>query len=161
MSNKVQIYQPAQGVSLVDIRMDAQRFPRLRNIPVTQAVAQLCQIVAMAYTYTGRPVDDTRLGVVASALHAELMQDSRGIGTDNITVEEIGHAVRTAVLTAGDMYISIATLFNAICTYCTGEGHDAQVQADNRHRAERERLLADSPAGALMRNYETQMLSRK
>lgn len=160
MSSNIQVYQAPQGVSLVDIRMDAQRFPRLKNLSAQSATARLQQVVAMAYTYTGRPAEGGRIEVVASALYNELLEDKRRLGTANITIEEVGHAVKSAILEGdGEMYISVATLYKAVCNYAAGEGNDAQQAAYKRTIDERRKALEASAAGAMLDSYAGNLLT--
>ena len=154
MNEAITPYTAPQGVSLVDIRMDSNRFPRVKNLPPQVAQARLQQVVALAYTYTGRPFDEARIRMVAAALYSELMEDKKGLGTGNITIEEVAHAVKDAILQSdGDSYINIAFLYKAVCTYALGEGHDAQETANSRHRAIREARLKASAAGAMLDSY--------
>lgn len=157
--NEITPYTAPAGVTLVDIRSDAKTYPRIKHLSIQQATARLQQVVAMAYTYTGRPAEGNRIEVVAAALYNELMEDKRGLGTANITVEEIGHAVKSAVLDApDDMYISVASLYKAVCNYAAGEGNDAQQAAYKRIVDQRRKALAESPAGAMLETYAGRML---
>lgn len=152
--NEITPYTPPQGVTLVDIRYDSQKFPRIKNLGGQQAQARLQQIVAMAYAYTGRPAETARIEMVAAALYNELMEDKRGLGTANITIEEIGHAVKSAILNApDDMYVSVASLYKAVCSYAEGEGNKAQQDAYKRKQDERKAALAASTAGVMMEIY--------
>lgn len=160
MSSNIAVYTAPQGVSLVDIRSDATRFPRIKNLTAQQATARLQQVVAMAYAYTGRPAEAGRIEMVAAALYNELLEDKRGLGTGNITIEEIGHAVKAAILDGpDDMYISVATLYKAICAYAEGEGHDAQQAAYKRKIDRQKALLNASPVGAMLQAYAGATLS--
>lgn len=157
MNNSIQIYQPT-GTSLVEIRMDSERFPRLKNLNSQSATTRLQQVVAMAYVYTGRPAEETKIQMVAAALYSELIEDKKGLGTGNITIEEIGHAIKSEILSQDDMYVSIATLYKAVCKYAEGEGHEAQQEAYNRKVAERKKLLDKSPVGVMLKAYESKTL---
>lgn len=160
MSAELKPYTAPQGVTLVDIRMDSTRFPRVKNLTGQSALARLEQVVLMAYTYTGRPAPEDRCRMVAAALYSELMEDKKGIGTANITIEEVAHAVKTAILESdGDIYINIAFLYKAVCNYALGEGHEAQESANNRRRAEREKALKASAAGAMLDSYSGALLT--
>lgn len=160
MSAELTPYTAPQGVTLVDIRMDSTRFPRVKNLTGQSALARLEQVVLMAYTYTGRPAPEDRCRMVAAALYSELMEDKKGIGTANITIEEVAHAVKTAILESdGDIYINIAFLYKAVCNYALGEGHEAQESANNRRRAEREKALKASAAGAMLQSYSGALLT--
>lgn len=160
MSAELTPYTAPQGVTLVDIRLDSTRFPRVKNLTGQSALARLEQVVLMAYTYTGRPAPEDRCRMVAAALYSELMEDKKGIGTANITIEEVAHAVKTAILESdGDIYINIAFLYKAVCNYALGEGHEAQESANNRRRAEREKALKASAAGAMLQSYSGALLT--
>ena len=157
--NEITPYTAPAGVSLVDIRSDAKTYPRIKHLAAQQATARLQQVVAMAYAYTGRPAEGNRIEVVAAALYNELMEDKRGLGTANITIEEIGHAVKTAILDGeDDMYISVASLYKAVCNYAAGEGNDAQKAAYQRIVDQRKAQLAASPVGAMLETYAGRML---
>ena len=159
MSNEVAIYTAPAGVSLVDIRMDADRFPRIKTINAQSAVARLCPVVAMAFVYTGRPAEEKKIEMIAAALYGELLEDKRGLGTGNITIEEVAHAIKDAILSATeDVYINIAFLYRAVCAYAEGEGHDAQQAAYRRKVAERQAAIAASPLGTLQAIYTTRTL---
>lgn len=152
-------YDAPAGVTLVDIRLDPQRFPRLKALSGQSAVARLSAVILMAYTYTGRPAPEDRCRAVAVALYNELMADKKRLGTQNITIEEIGHAVKGAILDATeDVYINIAFLYRAVCRYAAGEGHEAQDAANRRHAAQRRAALENSPAGAMLNAYAGRML---
>ena len=161
MNNSVLVYQAPSGVSLVDIRMDSGRYPRLKNINPQSAVARLQQVVAMAYVYTGRTADEMKINMVATALYSELMADKKGLGVGNITIEEIGHAIKSAILEQDDMFVSIATLYKAVCKYCEGEGHEAQQEAYNRVVAERKKMIDSSRVGVMLKVYESKILNSK
>lgn len=153
MSSDIVPFSPS-AVSLVDIRLDSQTYPRIKHIPQPVALSQLGTIVAMAYNYTGREYTTETIGMVAAALYSELMADDLGVGTANITIEEIGRAVRRAVLGEVEMYgINVSSLYKVVCNYATGDGHAAQIAANNRHQAERKAALAASTAGKMMEIY--------
>lgn len=156
--NEVTIYQQPQDVSLVDMRADSRRFPRLATLDQETAQHRLQGIVAMAYTYTGRQYQPADLTLVAHGLYTELMLDEDGVGTKNISVEEIGYAIRRAVLTTEMYGINVVSLYKAVRAYCVGEGHDAQQQANERRAAERKAQLKATPAGAMLESYAGQIL---
>lgn len=158
MSEEVTIYQQPEGLSLVDMRAKPDVYIRLSKYRPNTAQHRLQGIVAMAYTYTGRDFDRNALALVASALYTELMRDPDGVGTKNICIEEIGYAIRQAVL-GDDMYgINVASLYKAVRNYCTGEGHEAQRQANDRRAAERRAQLKASAVGAMLESYAGKML---
>lgn len=156
--NEVTIYQQPQDVSLVDMRADSRRFPRLATIDQETAQHRLQSIVAMAYTYTGRQYQPADLTLVAHGLYTELMLDEDGVGTKNISVEEIGYAIRRTVLSTEMYGINVVSLYKAVRAYCVGEGHYAQQQANERRAAERKAQLKATPAGAMLESYAGQIL---
>lgn len=156
--NEVTIYQQPQNVSLVDMRADSRRFPRLATIDQETAQHRLQGIVAMAYTYTGRQYQPADLTLVAHGLYTELMLDEDGVGTKNISVEEIGYAIRRAILSTEMYGINVVSLYKAVRSYCVGEGHYAQQQANERRAAERKAQLKASAPGAMLDSYAGQML---
>ena len=159
MSNIVAYSAPA-GVSLVDIRMDSTSYPRIKTLNSQSAIARLQQVVAMAYVYTGRPAEESKIQMVAAALYGELMEDKRNLGIGNITIEEVAHAVKDAILQAdGDVYINIAFFYKAVCAYAEGEGHDAQEEAYRRLRTQRQKAIESSPVGAMLAVYEQRTLN--
>lgn len=156
--NEVTIYQQPQNVSLVDMRADSRRFPRLATLDQETAQHRLQGIVAMAYTYTGRQYQPADLTLVAHGLYTELMLDDDGVGTKNISVEEIGYAIRRSILSTEMYGINVASLYKAVRAYCVGEGHYAQQQANERRAAERKAQLKASAPGAMLESYAGQML---
>lgn len=156
--NEVTIYQQPQNVSLVDMRADSRRFPRLATIDQETAQHRLQGIVAMAYTYTGRQYQPADLTLVAHGLYTELMLDEDGVGTKNISVEEIGYAIRRAILSTEMYGINVVSLYKAVRAYCVGEGHYAQQQANERRAAERKAQLKASAPGAMLESYAGQLL---
>lgn len=159
MSSNIVPFKPATA-SLVDIRLDTQNYPRIKNIQPPTAISRLASVVAMAFNYTGREYSTDSVLAVASALYGELMADDFGVGTANITIEEVGRAVRRAVLGETEMYgINVSSLYKVICDYATGDGHAAQIAANNRRRAEREKALKASAAGAMLESYTGKLLT--
>lgn len=159
MSNEITVYNAPAGVSLVDIRMDSTAYPRIKSLNAQCAVARLQSVVAMAYVYTGRPAEESKIQMVAAALYGELLEDKRHLGVGNITIEEIAHAVKDAILSAdGDVYINIAFLYKAICAYAEGEGHDAQEEAYRRARKQSQERLAASSVGTMLEIYTKRTL---
>jgi len=159
MNNSITIFAPKTEVSLVDIRMDSKAYPRIKSMPEPVAVDGLASVIAMAFVYTGREYTPESLVLIASALYKELMADSRGIGTGNISVEEIGRAVNRAVLGETEMFgINVSSLYKVICSYCTGEGHDAQKAANLRRADERAKALKGTAVGAMMDAFAGRMI---
>lgn len=160
MSNSLTTYQENGPLDLVAVRLDSQRFPRLKTLPVPAAVTGVAQIITGALAYTGRKLPEEDVRYMAQSLYGELIQDYDGIGTANITLEELRYCIRRAVLGLGpEMYgINVASLYKIACDYCTNEGRVAQESANNRHAAQRRKELKTSAAGAMLDSYAGQIL---
>ena len=157
-NNNIVPFSPSPA-SLVDIRMDSRKYPRIKNLDQPTAVHDLAAVVAMAFSYTGREYTLESVLGIASALYTEIVVDEFGLGTGNITIEEIGRAVRRAVLGEREMYgINVSSLYKVICDYAEGEGHAAQVAANNRHKKQTQQTLAAHPAGAMLTAYTGALL---
>ena len=158
MANEITPYQAPVALDLVEIRSNSDYYPRLRNFSPESARGTLAQIVAMAYTYTGRRFDDNELRFVAASLYSELMADTDRCGCANITPQEIAHAIKQAII-ADTMYgLNVASLYKAVRNYCLGEGQDAQRAANARKTEERRKALGSTPAGALLATYAGKLL---
>ena len=160
MNNNIIPFSPS-AASLVDIRLDSARFPRIKNIPQPTAISGLSAVVSMAFNYTGREYSTDAVLAISSALYGELMADDFGLGTANITIEEIGRAVRRAILGEREVYgINVSSLYKIVCDYAEGEGHAAQVAANNRSRAQRTAQLKASAAGAMLDSYSGELIKK-
>lgn len=143
-NNELTPYTPHEGpLDLVAVRLDSKAYPRLKNLPEEHAIAGIAQIITAALSYTGRQLDVDAVKVMAVALRTELLQDADGIGTANITLDELQWCVRRAVLGFGpDLYgINVASLYKVASAYCTGEGRQAQQDANKRRTLERRREI--------------------
>lgn len=160
-NNGIIPYVTSTAVSLVDIRMDSEKFPRIKNLSRDVAVEELAKVIAMANAYTGREVTREATLLLATSLYFEIMTDDRGIGLPNITIEEIGRVVKRAVLGEAEMYgINVSSLYKVICEYCTGEGHAAQEAANNRHAAERLQLLKGTAVGTMLDAFAGKLITK-
>jgi hypothetical protein len=121
---------PAQ-VTLVDIRTDNKRFPRLYTYKREEAMPQMNMIIMMAFQYRGQQADAQSIMQMSSSLIEILNDDEYGIGTKYLTFEEIKRVIKRAALGQGkEMYgISVSSLFQALADYCRGEGRMADQQA--------------------------------
>lgn len=128
MSNDLTIPKMQNDITLVDIRSNPQRFPRLHNIPEATALKGLTQIVFMAFMYRGQSASEENISFVASALLAELLEDNQ-YGTMFLTMEEIARVVKKAALSTETFGISVATLYSALVKYCSNEGKKADQKA--------------------------------
>ena len=122
---------PAEKATLVDIRTDNRRFPRLHTYQREDAIAQMNMIIMMAFQFRGQQADTLTILQLSSSLIDILNEDEYGIGTKYLSFEEIKRVVRKAALGQGkEMYgISVSSLFQALADYCRGEGGMADQQA--------------------------------
>ncbi len=135
MSNN-QLMKPASSeATLMDMRMDAKRFPRVGAVPREQAVLEISKIVSQAFLYKGQTADPTNIQFISCSLVDELQADLDRIGTKNISFAEIGRVVKRAIL-KDEIYISVASLYKVIAEYIKGEGHRIQEEVNNSKRSD-------------------------
>ena len=101
MSNELTTYTPSPMVSLVEIRRDNVRFPRLHSYPQDIAHRMMTAIVIRANEYFGQKPEMAEVEQIAWDLYTELMNDDEGLRTRNITMEEIHRAIRKAATGQG------------------------------------------------------------
>jgi hypothetical protein len=139
--------------SLVEIRTDDKRFPRLYKYSREEAINQMNMIIMMAFQFRGQQADAMTIFQMSSSLIDILNEDEYGIGTRFLSFEEIKRVVRKAALGQGrEMYgISVSSLFQALADYCKGEGRSADIEAKeiaSRRKAVRDEVFASMIQGA-------------
>lgn len=123
-----QLMTPASNqVSLLEMRMDENRFPRIGKYTREQAVFEMSKIVSHAFLYKGQAADSKNIQFISCALVDELQSDLDGLGTKNISFEEISRIVKRAILT-DDIFLSVSSFYKVIMNYIKGEGHQLQKQ---------------------------------
>ena len=123
-----QLMTPASNqVSLLEMRMDENRFPRIGKYTREQAVFEMSKIVSQAFLYKGQAADSENIQFISCALVDELQSDLDGLGTKNISFEEISRIVKRAILT-DDIFLSVSSFYKVIMNYIKGEGHQLQKQ---------------------------------
>lgn len=120
------------GVSLLEVRMNPEKYPRLKTYPRAAAVSEMSRIVAQAYLYRGQTADPTNIQFIACSLVDELVDDAERLGTGLLTFPEISRAVKRAALTEEMYGISVSSLYRAVIGYVRGEGHRLSVIAGHR-----------------------------
>lgn len=140
-------------VTLLDIRMDAKRFPRLGSYPREVAVAEMAKIVTQAFLYRGQSADPTNIQFISCSLVDELQANLDKLGTNQITFAEISRIVKRAVLQEEMYGISVASLYKVIIEYIKGEGHRLHKQAVEIKRQEEEKQLKDSIIAPMLQAY--------
>ena len=147
--------------SLVEIRTDNRRFPRLHTYRREDAIAQMNMVIMMAFQFRGQQADTQTIVMMASSLIDILMDDEYGIGTKYLSFEEIKRVIRKAALGQGkEMYgISVSSLFQALADYCKGEGRMADKQA--KDAAQQQRAIKNSIIAPMIQGHIEEMLNKK
>lgn len=152
---------PPEKATLVDIRTDARRFPRLHTYRREEAIAQMNMIVMMAYQYRGQHADAQTILNLSSSLIDILNEDEYQIGTKYLSFEEIKRIIRKAALgQTKEMYgISVSSLFQALADYCKGEGRMASQQATEI--AAKQREFKNAIIAPMLQGYSEELAKRK
>ena len=141
-NNEIENYNPGQA-SLLEMRADATRFPRLKTMPREQAVSGLTRIISQAFLYRGQTADPVNVQFIANALLNELLEDGE-YGAGNISLAEIRVVVKRAVLESDMFGISVASLYKVIIAFCKNEGHLNQTMVNMSRRKEAQQPTAVS-----------------
>lgn len=158
MSNN-QLMTPASNqVSLLDIRKDAKRFPRLHTYSREQAVTEMSKIVSQAFLYKGQAADPTNIQFISCSLVDELQADLDRLGTRFLSFAEISRIVKRAVL-QDEMYgISVASLYKVIVEYVKGEGLKLQQQVKEEQNKVQHEYIKNSVVAPMLQAYAGQLL---
>lgn len=146
--------------SLVEIRTDDERFPRLYKYSREEAVNQMNMIIMMAFQFRGQQADAMTIFQMSSSLIDILNEDEYGIGTRFLSFEEIKRVIKKAALGQGrEMYgISVSSLFQALADYCKGEGRMADQEA--KEIASKRKSLRDSIIAPMVDSMAELMIKR-
>ena len=152
MSNEIANYNPGQA-SLLEMRADATRFPRINTMSREQAVSGLIRIVSQAFLYRGQAADPVNVQFISAALVDELLEDDK-YGAGYLSLAEIQVVVKRAVLGGSEMFgISVASLYKVIMEFVKGEGHRNQQQVLEQRQKETERILKESALAPMLKAY--------
>ena len=152
MSNEMANYNPGQA-SLLEMRADATRFPRINTMSREQAVSGLIRIVSQAFLYRGQAADPVNVQFISNALLNELLEDDK-YGAGYLSLAEIQVIVKRAVLGGSEMFgISVASLYKVIMEFVKGEGHRNQQQVLEQRKKETERILKESALAPMLKAY--------
>ena len=152
MSNEIANYNPGQA-SLLEMRADATRFPRINTMSREQAVSGLIRIVSQAFLYRGQAADPVNVQLISNALLNELLDDDK-YGAGYLSLAEIQVIVKRAVLGGSEMFgISVASLYKVIMEFVKGEGHRNQQQVLEQRKKETERILKESALAPMLKAY--------
>lgn len=152
MSNEMANYNPGQA-SLLEMRADATRFPRINTMSREQAVSGLIRIVSQAFLYRGQAADPVNVQFISNALLNELLEDDK-YGAGYLSLAEIQVVIKRAVLGGSEMFgISVASLYKVIMEFVKGEGHRNQQQVLEQRQKETERILKESALAPMLQAY--------
>ena len=151
---------PEGKATLVEIRTDNRRFPRLQTYKREDAISQMNMIIMMAFQFRGQSADAQTIFIMSSSLIDILLDDEYGIGTKYLSFEEIKRVIRKAALgQSKEMYgISVSSLFQALADYCKGEGKVANNQA--REIASQQREIRNSIIAPMIQGRIEEMLKK-
>lgn len=144
--------------SLLEIRMDAKRYPRLHTYTREQAVTEMTKVVSQAFLYKGQAADPTNIQFISCSLVDELRADLDKMGTKHLSFAEISRVVKRAVL-RDEMYgISVASLYKVIIEYIKGEGHRLQQEVSERKRKSEQEQIKNSVIAPMLQAYAGELL---
>ena len=157
-SSSLENFNPGRA-SLLEMRADPSRFPRLKSVPREQAVFEMTKIVNQAFLYRGQAADPTNIQFISSALVQELLDDDK-YGAGYLSLAEIQVVVKRAVLGGSEMFgISVASLYKVIIEFVKGEGHRNQQQVLEQRQKETERILKESALAPMLQAYAGELLN--
>ena len=77
MNNEIIIQNQTNDVSLVDIRKQPERFPRLGKVSFPEAMVRMQSIIHMASMYMRADLDQNSITFMAQALITELLDEKQ------------------------------------------------------------------------------------
>ena len=167
MSNEVmttngQLTTPsADNATLMDMRLDSKRYPRLASYPREKAIFEMTKIVTQAHLYKGQNADPANIQFIATALVDELQADMDRCGTKYISFAEISRVVKRAIL-QDEMYgISVASLYKIIIEYVKGEGHRLDKEISDRKLRSQQEEIKNSIIAPMLSVYAVEFAKKK
>lgn len=166
MNNEVttiggQLMTPSDNqVSLLDMRMDAKRFPRIGKVTREQAIMELSKIVSQAFLYRGQAADQNTIQFISCSLVDELQSDLDHLGTRNISFAELSRIIKRAVLQEEMFGISVASLYKVIMAYVKDEGHKLQEQVNELRKTREQEEMKKSIIAPMVQAYTGELLKR-
>jgi hypothetical protein len=138
--------------TLLEMRADSTRFPRVKSVSREQAVFEMTKIVTQAFLYRGQAADVTTIQFISSSLVDELLADR--FGAASISFAEIQVVVKRAILGGSDMFgVSVASLYKVIMEYVKGEGHINQQKVWVDRRKKEQEMLQASAVNTMIRSF--------
>lgn len=148
-------YNPGNA-SLLEMRADSDRFPRIKTMPREQAVLGMSKIVSQAFLYRGQAADPTNIQFISTALVQELLEDTNG--AFNLSLAEIQVIVKRAVLNTDMMGINVSSLYKVIIAFVKGEGRENQSRVDALRRVKPNpggMAMLQAATGEFIRNHKS------
>lgn len=148
-------YNPGNA-SLLEMRADSDRFPRIKTMPREQAVLGMSKIVTQAFLYRGQAADPTNIQFISTALVQEILEDNNG--AYNLSLAEIQVIVKRAVLNTDMMGINVSSLYKVIIAFVKGEGRENQSRVDALRRVKPNSpgmAMLQAATGDFIRNHKT------
>jgi len=149
MSNDLIV--PGKQPTLLEIRMDSKKYPRLCRYTKEEADLAMVKIVSQAILYRGQNMEASTISFTASSLVDELMREDK-YGAKYLSFEEISRIIKKAVLES-DIFISVSSLYRAILDFCKGEGTRIQQEASALKRKQDEESLRNSVVAPMLQAY--------
>ena len=149
MSSSLVTVNP-QNASLLDMRADPQRFPRLNTYDREDAYNAMIPVITQAFLYKGHTADPEAIRFIATNLVDELLADTK-YGAGNISLGEIHKVIKRAILETDIPAISVSTLYRIIIDYAKGEGNqlEKQIRMQRPTPTAPVKVMIDSFAGAM------------
>jgi hypothetical protein len=148
-------YNPGNA-SLLEMRADSDRFPRIKTMPREQAVLGMSKIVTQAFLYRGQAADPTNIQFISTALVQEILEDTNG--AFNLSLAEIQVIVKRAVLNTDMMGINVSSLYKVIIAFVKGEGRENQSRVDALRRVKPNpggMAMLQAATGEFIRNHKS------
>lgn len=153
--NSLVNYNPGRA-SLLEMRADSDRFPRIKTMPRERVVDGLTRIVSQAFLYRGQAADPTNIQFISSSLADELLDDNNG--AFNLSLAEIQVIVKRAVLNTDMMGINVSSLYKVIIAFVKGEGRENQSRVDALRRVKPNSggmAMLQAYTGEFIRNHKS------
>ena len=155
-------HKSSANFSLVEVRLDAQRFPRVKATEPGKAVENLRELVVAALLFRGLEQDQTTVDFIAANLYGSMAQEGRDVGMMELSWYEVARVIRRASLDGSLIGVSVSSLYGLLREYCLGDGHDADAKA-KAIRAELsahkltpgQQAYIDAMAGAFVKGHKT------
>lgn len=150
--NAIVNFNPGNA-TLLEMRADSKRFPRLYTIPRERAVYEMSKIVMQAFLYRGQAADSTTINFIASSLVDEIIANNP-YGAASISFAELQVIVKRAVLKEEMFGISVSSLYKVVADFAKGEGtlNQQQVDAKNKKNNDNQPPILQAYTGEFLRN---------